>query len=64
MNSVGYPRQIRTSGLMSGEGKRSHWPSLNTTAPFRLYNPRNPARVSDPANCAGTVMYWQMMGVE
>ena len=27
-------RQIRTSGLMSGEGKRSHWPSLNATAPF------------------------------
>ena len=27
-------REIRTSGLMSGEGKRSHWPSLNATAPF------------------------------
>jgi hypothetical protein len=27
-------RQIRPSGLMSGEGKRSHWPSLNATAPF------------------------------
>jgi hypothetical protein len=27
-------RQIRTSGLMSGEGKRSHWPCLTATAPF------------------------------
>jgi hypothetical protein len=27
-------REIRTSGLMSGEGKRSRWPSLNATAPF------------------------------
>src|SRR5271166_872323 len=27
-------RQIRTSGLTSGEGKRGHWPSLNATAPF------------------------------
>jgi hypothetical protein len=27
-------RQIRTSGLMSGEGKPSHWPCLTATAPF------------------------------
>ena len=27
-------REIRTSGSMSGEGKRSHWPCLNATAPF------------------------------
>ena len=27
-------REIRTSGLMSGEGKRGHWLSLNATAPF------------------------------
>jgi len=25
-------REIRTSGLMSGEEKRSHWHSLNATA--------------------------------
>ena len=25
-------RKIRTSGLMSGEEKRSHWQSLNATA--------------------------------
>ena len=27
-------REIRTSGLMSGEGKRGHWLCLNATAPF------------------------------
>jgi len=27
-------REIRTSGLMSGEGKRGRWPCLNATAPF------------------------------
>ncbi len=27
-------REIRTSGLMSGEGKRSPWLCLNATAPF------------------------------
>jgi len=27
-------RETRTSGSMSGEGKRGRWPSLNATAPF------------------------------
>jgi hypothetical protein len=34
-------RQIRTSGLMSGEGKRSHWLSLNAAAPFLDSTMRN-----------------------
>jgi hypothetical protein len=43
-------REIRTSGLMSGEGKRGHWLCLNATAPFldstdgRKKSPCSPAQ--------------------
>ncbi len=41
-------REIRTSGLMSGEGKRSDWQKPQATAPF-LDSTANP----NPRSCGG-----------
>jgi hypothetical protein len=42
--------EIRTSGLMSGEGKRSHWPGLDGAAPFRDTESPNPVIARSPCD--------------